>query len=198
MNLPNKLTLLRIIMIPVFVVIFYIPVLQDEVTIFNYDLTLANLVGVIVFAVAAFTDFLDGNIARKYNLVTTFGKFMDPLADKLLVMSALLISIEFNLMPAFVPIIILAREFMVTGIRTLAISEGKVIAASNLGKLKTVSQMVMIIVLLVLDVKKDMIFTNFSGVSIITDVLITIATLLTLISGYEYFSKNKHIIFASK
>lgn len=198
MNLPNKLTLLRIMMIPVFVIIFYIPVLQEETFSFiGLETTLANLIGLIVFAVAAFTDFLDGNIARKYNLVTTFGKFMDPLADKLLVTSALLISIELGLLPAFVAIIIISREFMVTGIRTLAISEGKVIAASPLGKAKTVSQMVLIIVLLLANIK-PFDFASYAIMNGVVDGLIVLATLLTLISGIDYFVKNKNIILASK
>lgn len=201
MNLPNKLTLLRILMIPIFVVIFYLPFLQIDIRFLSLDITLANIIAVIVFALAAFTDFLDGNIARKYKLVSTFGKFMDPLADKLLVASALLILIEINLLPAFVAILIISREFMVTGIRTLAISEGKVIAASPLGKAKTVSQIVMIISLLIFDLRVEqsyMVFTSFNIFNVIGDILIIIATLLTLISGYDYLVKNKDIIFASK
>lgn len=173
-------------MIPVFVVVYYL------------DIQYANIYAVIIFAVASFTDFLDGNIARKYNLVTTFGKFMDPLADKLLVLAALLMAVEKGLMPAFVPIIILSREFMVTGIRTLAASEGKVIAASPLGKAKTISQMVLIIVLLILNLENHILFVDFSLNSIIVDSLITVATGLTVISGYDYFMKNKHIILSSK
>lgn len=201
MNVPNKLTLLRIAMIPLFVVIFYIPALTEKVTIINVEVTLANMLGLIVFIIAAYTDRLDGKIARKYNLVTTFGKFMDPLADKLLVTSALLIAIELRLLPAFIPIIILSREFMVTGIRLLAVSEGKVIAASPLGKAKTVAQIVLIIALFVFDLKADnyySLFTTFDWEHLVVDSLITVATLLTVISGYDYLKKNKQIVFVSK
>ncbi|QVK16819.1 CDP-diacylglycerol--glycerol-3-phosphate 3-phosphatidyltransferase [Mycoplasmatota bacterium] len=203
MNLPNKLTLFRIFMIPLFVIVFYIPVLNQTISVLNHEITLANIIGIIIFAIAAYTDRLDGQIARKENLVTTFGKFMDPLADKLLVTAALLIAIELRLMPAFIPILIISREFMVTGIRLLAISEGKVIAASPLGKLKTVSQIVLIIALFLFDLKPDgihqyMMFTQYGVLNIIIDILMTIATLLTLISGYDYLQKNKKIIFLTK
>ncbi len=204
MNLPNKLTLLRIIMIPLFVVLFYIPALNDNnLTIFNTNIALSNLLGVVIFALAAYTDHLDGKIARKYNLITTFGKFMDPLADKLLVTAALLMAVELRLMPAFIPIIIISREFMVTGIRLLAITDGLVIAASSLGKLKTVSQIVLIIVLFLFNLHPEgnatyMMFTHFSVENIIVDVLMMIATLFTVVSGYDYLMKNKQIIFQSK
>jgi CDP-diacylglycerol--glycerol-3-phosphate 3-phosphatidyltransferase len=183
--------MLRILMIPLFVVLCYLPIPN------------ANIYAVVVFAVASFTDFLDGNIARKYNLVTTFGKFMDPLADKLLVTAALLMAIEGigsgdALLPAFVPIIILSREFMVTGIRTLAVGEGKIIAASPLGKAKTISQMILIIVLFIVNKGYSELFVELSLVNVVVIVLIALATLLTIISGADYFFKNKHIIFSSK
>lgn len=188
MNLPNKLTLLRILMIPLFVAVFYIPYLTKEsLTLLSHEISLSFLIGVIIFSIAAFTDFLDGNLARKYNQVTTFGKFMDPLADKLLVMSALLMALEYKLVPGYVAIIILAREFMVTGIRLLAVGEGNVIAASSLGKVKTISQIVMIIGLFILPPGKILII-----------ILIVIATVLTAVSGIDYFMKNKTIVFASK
>jgi len=190
-------------MIPLFVVVFYIPLFDQGVTIFGYEIALENIIAIIIFAIAAYTDRLDGQIARKYNLVTTFGKFMDPLADKLLVAAALLMAVELRLMPAFIPIIIISREFMVTGIRLLAISEGKVIAASSLGKLKTVSQIVLIIALFIFDLRPDatqqyMMFMKFDMMNIFIDVLMTIATLLTVISGYDYLMKNKAIVFSSK
>ena len=197
MNLPNRLTLLRILLIPVFVVIFYLPIDQNY-EFLNLTLSLVNLIALIIFCIAAFTDFLDGYYARKYNLVTTFGKFMDPLADKLLVLSALLMLIELDILPAFVAILILSRELMVTGIRTLAISEGKVIAASPLGKAKTVSQMLMIIFLLFVNSRGHVIFSELSIMLIIADVLIILATALTVISGYDYLMKNRKIIFSSK
>lgn len=203
LNLPNKLTLFRIAMIPLFVIVFYIPFLNQTVSILHHDVALANIIGILIFAIAAYTDRLDGQIARKNNLVTTFGKFMDPLADKLLVAAALLMAIELRLMPAFIPILIISREFMVTGIRLLAISEGKVIAASPLGKLKTVSQIVLIITVFLFDLRPDsfhqyMMFTQFDILNIIIDVLMTVATLLTLVSGYDYLMKNKKIVFLTK
>jgi CDP-diacylglycerol---glycerol-3-phosphate 3-phosphatidyltransferase len=202
MNLPNKLTLLRIAMIPLFVVIFYIPVLKEtSFSVGTLEFSLDYLLGFVVFAIAAYTDRLDGKIARRDNLITTFGKFMDPLADKLLVTSALLLGIELGLIPAFVAILIISREFMVTGIRLLAVGEGKVIAASNLGKAKTVSQMVMIIVLLLLPVERSMMFTYPDGFlvqAILADALISLATILTVVSGVDYLLKNKSIIFESK
>ena len=135
MNLPNKLTLLRVILIPFF--IFFL--LNNSFGKLGFWIALA------IFCVASFTDFLDGQIARKYNLVTNFGKFMDPLADKLLVCSALICFIELGILPAWMVIIIIAREFIISGFRLIASDNGVVIAASWWGKTKTVSQMVMII-----------------------------------------------------
>lgn len=201
MTLPNKLTLIRIVMIPIFVIIFYIsPLAEFDLNLGITSIPLSFLIGTIVFAIAAFTDFLDGNLARKYNLVTTFGKFLDPLADKLLVTSALLICVEFGLIPSWVAIIIISREFMVTGIRLLAMGEGKVIAASKMGKAKTISQIFMIIFLLLFPIERAGMFsyTNDVALAIILDVLVLIATLLTVVSGIDYFAKNKEIIFSSK
>ena len=195
MNLPNKLTMLRMILIPVMIV-FYL--LRNA-----FGLNVYWIMG-IIFVVASFTDFLDGHIARKRNIVTTFGKFMDPLADKLLVMTALLIIADVyakNLlgnmwMPFWVPLIILAREFIVTSVRLVAVNEGKVIAASNLGKAKTALTMLSIIwYLFALPI-------NFSDslsliVSIIGWTLMGGSVLMTLISGYDYVWKNRNIIFTS-
>lgn len=192
MNLPNKLTLFRIILIPFLVVASYIKPLQEIIIFQSADLTLANLLVLIIFCLAAFTDFLDGYLARKNNLITTFGKFMDPLADKLLVLAALIILLESKEIPGWVVIIILAREFLVTGIRLIAVSEQKVIAASKLGKLKTISQMVMIIVLLLNNYP-------FSLINIpMNYIFIYLACFLTLISGIDYFIKNKNIILEYK
>ena len=153
-----------------------------------------------MFAVASFTDFLDGHIARKHNLVTDFGKFMDPLADKLLVMTALIILLEqgkLNILGiglGFVVIIILAREFMVTGIRLIAVQNQKVIAASKLGKAKTVTQIIMIIVLLF-----DFSFSSsFDFADVIKLVVILVPFILTVVSGIDYFWKNKEIILSDK
>ena len=200
MNLPNKLTIGRMCAIPVVIAIALITQLE-EITIFG-SVTLDMLLLLVVFALASFTDFLDGYLARKNNLVTNFGKFMDPLADKLLVMSTLIVLLEkgkfnvFGISLGFAIIIILAREFAITGLRTLAADNNKVIAASKLGKFKTVSQMVMIIFLL-FDCYPFALIGEY-GRDITALVLITIATLLTLISGIDYFIKNAHVLKETK
>ncbi|HHX78654.1 MAG TPA: CDP-diacylglycerol--glycerol-3-phosphate 3-phosphatidyltransferase [Acholeplasmataceae bacterium] len=200
MNLPNKLTMFRVLLIPVIIVISLISSLQ-QIFIFS-EVTVGNFIILIIFGIASFTDFLDGNIARKRNLVTEFGKFMDPLADKLLVISTMLILLEqgkfqaFNFGLGFILIIIIAREFIVTGIRLLAVQNNVVIAASKLGKAKTVSQMFMVIILLL----ECLPFSLLAGSSkdITSLVIISIAGILTLVSGIDYFIKNKEIILKSK
>ena len=175
MNLPNKLTVLRVIMVPFFV--FFM--LTDVGGPAN------KLIALILFCVASLTDMLDGKIARKYNLVTNFGKFMDPLADKLLVCSAMICMIEMGKLPAWIVIVIIAREFIISGFRLVASDNGIVIAASYWGKFKTVFQMAMIIVLI----------ADFGGVfDIIAQVLIWIALALTIISLIDYVVKNKEVL----
>jgi CDP-diacylglycerol--glycerol-3-phosphate 3-phosphatidyltransferase len=203
MNLPNKLTIARMFAIPIIIVVALIPYFS-EVTLFgtNSPVTLENIIILIIFAIASFTDYLDGHLARKHNLITNFGKFMDPLADKLLVLTALIYLLErgriaaFGFSLGFVVTIILAREFFVTGIRLLAVDNQVVIAASHLGKAKTVSQMCMIILLLV----NNYPITLLGGAAkdITSLVMISIAGLLTVISGIDYFMKNKDIILKSK
>ncbi|WP_042272918.1 CDP-diacylglycerol--glycerol-3-phosphate 3-phosphatidyltransferase [[Clostridium] dakarense] len=180
MNLPNKLTLFRIFLIPVFILVML------------FDIPNKLLIACIVFIIAAITDAMDGNIARKHNLVTDFGKFMDPLADKLLVISALICMIEVDLVAGWMVIIIVARELTVSILRAIAAADGKVIAASSGGKLKTISQMIAIPLLLL--------GANFNNSLLITigDITILIATLLTLYSGWEYLYKNKHLFMDSK
>ena len=200
MNLPNKLTVARMCAIPVFIIVTLIPQLRETFVFSN--VTLEELICLVIFCVASFTDFLDGHIARKYNLVTNFGKFMDPLADKLLVLSTLIALLEmgklnvFGVGLGFVITIILARELAITGLRTIAADNGVVIAASNLGKYKTVSQMVMLI-FLIIDCYP---FAFFGAMAkdITALVLISIATLLTIISGIDYFVKNGHVLKNSK
>lgn len=200
MNLPNKLTIGRMCAIPVVIAIALITKLE-EITVFG-SVTLDMLLLLVVFALASFTDFLDGYLARKNNLVTNFGKFMDPLADKLLVMSTLIVLLEkgkfnvFDISLGFAIIIILAREFAITGLRTLAADNNTVIAASKLGKYKTVSQMVMILFLLI-DCYPFALIGNL-GRDITALVLITVATFLTLISGIDYFIKNAHVLKETK
>jgi CDP-diacylglycerol--glycerol-3-phosphate 3-phosphatidyltransferase len=176
-------------MIPLIVIIPFIPGLEREVL---DGVTLSNLLVLIVFCIAAFTDFLDGYIARKYNLVTDFGKFMDPLADKLLVFAAFILLIDMGRIPGWIVTVIIAREFMVTGIRLLASNNNLVIAASKLGKAKTISQMFTIIVLLLNNFP-------FSNINIpVGMILMYLAAFLTVVSGIDYFIKNKEIILKSK
>lgn len=170
MNLPNKLTMLRIILIPFFIVFLML----------GYNYWAAG-----IFVAASLTDALDGMIARRCNLVTNFGKIMDPLADKLLVVSALICMVELGWIPGWMVIVILAREFTITGLRAVAAGEGIIIAAGRSGKLKTVFQMVAITVLLL----KDWPFTLFTEFPVGT-VLLWVAVALTVYSGVEYIVKN--------
>ncbi|MCI9596339.1 MAG: CDP-diacylglycerol--glycerol-3-phosphate 3-phosphatidyltransferase [Firmicutes bacterium] len=173
MNLPNKLTLLRIIAIPVFIVVLMMG--------YGYAAT-------VIFIAAALTDMLDGKIARKYDLVTNFGKLMDPLADKLLVMSALVCLVELGSVPGWMVIVILAREFAVTGLRQVAASEGIVIAAGTTGKIKTITQMIAIPLLLL-----DNWPGRYIGVPL-DQIFLWIAVIMTIISGVEYIIKNKQLL----
>ena len=176
MNLPNKLTLFRVILIPFFVFFLLAPYFEGY----------GNYIAVAVFIVASITDFLDGKIARKYNLVTNFVKFMDPLADKLLVSSALICLVALNKIPAWVVIVIIAREFIISGFRLVAADNGVVIAASYWGKFKTAFQMVTVIVLIL----------NIPGevFAVIGTVLIYISLVLTVISLIDYIAKNKDVL----
>jgi len=192
MNLPNKLTMVRVILIPVMVAVYlFFPLFSWG----GYPMFL--LLG-LIFAAGSFTDFLDGYIARKRNLVTTFGKFMDPLADKLLVMTALLIlmdsarDIVTMWMPFWIPLIILSRELIVTSIRLVAVGEGNIIAASPWGKAKTFATMGAIAIYFFL------VPLGWTGFGVIGIILMSFAVGLTLISGFDYFWKNRHLIFASK
>lgn len=175
MNLPNKLTTLRVIMIPFFV--FFLLWQNGE----NYTF---RMIALALFIVASLTDLLDGKIARKYNLVTNFGKFMDPLADKLLVCSALICLIELNALPAWMVIIIISREFIISGFRLIASDNGVVIAASYWGKFKTTFQMVSV-VLLILDIP---------ALALVTTICVWIALVLTIVSLVDYIYKNHKIL----
>ena len=189
MNLPNKLTLLRILIVPIIVIIPFIKFFDKTVvfTITN-PVTIANLIVLGLFIIASFTDYLDGHLARKNNQITDFGKLMDPLADKILVVATLIVLLEWGRMYGWAIIMIVAREFLVTGIRQLGVAKGQVIAASYFGKAKTVTQMVTIIYLLIFA-------PGFDGVTqIIGFVLICIATILTVASGLDYVIKNKNLI----
>ncbi len=191
MTIPNMLTLLRIILIiPLIVVSQMNSLYTDEQLI--ADVYLGNWIMLGIFVVASLTDFLDGYLARKWNQVTSFGKFADPLADKLLVFASLLYFITTGLVADWVVMIILAREFIVTGVRLVAASEGKVIAASNLGKYKTASTMLAIIFLYI----NPLVQIESIEMSV-GDIIMIIAVALTIISGIDYFWKNKDIVLES-
>ena len=170
MNLANKLTMFRVILIPVFLIVLYA------------DFEYCKYAALVIFAVASFTDFLDGHIARSRNLVTDFGKFMDPLADKVLVMTAMIVFVAWGQMPAWVFAIVLARELAVSGLRMIAATDGKVIAAAWSGKIKTASTMVCIILML-LPIPQ-----------VLNTVCWIVILVTTVYSGLEYFIKNKHVI----
>ncbi len=175
MNTPNKLTLLRVIMVPFFVLFM----LTDLGGAGN------KWIALILFVVASLTDMLDGYLARRDNLVTNFGKFMDPLADKLLVTSALICFVELGDLPAWMVIVIIAREFIISGFRLIAADNGVVIAANYWGKLKTVSQMIMIILLI----------ADLGGAfTILEQIFIWLALLLTIISLVDYIWKNRQVL----
>ena len=175
MTLPNKLTIIRVCLIPFFVA----ALLFDHGN--NYTM---RIVANVLFIVASLTDLFDGKIARKYNLVTNFGKFMDPLADKLLVCSALICLIELGQLPAWVVIIIISREFIISGFRLVAADNGVVIAASYWGKFKTTFQMAAVIL---------MIF-NIPALTLVTNIVVVIAVALTIISLVDYVAKNIKIL----
>ncbi len=176
MNLPNKLTILRIVIIPLFVLFLYVD-------------NMNSYIAALLFIVASLTDLLDGKIARKYNLVTNFGKFMDPLADKLLVCSALIALVDIEKLAGWIVIIIIARDFIINGLRVLAADNGIVIAASYWGKLKTTCQMIMIVLLIVdLDIPYMYVINNF---------FVYIALILTIISLFDYIYKNYKVLMKS-
>lgn len=177
MNLPNKLTLFRVILIPFF--LFFL--------LTGYGGAYSRWIALGIFVVASLTDLLDGKIARKYHLVTNFGKFMDPLADKLLVCSAMIAFIELGQMPSWVVIIIISREFAISGFRLVAADNDVVIAASWWGKIKTVSQMVMVILMI----------ANIEQLALVTEIVMWLALALTLISMIDYFIKNRGVMKGS-
>ena len=174
MNLPNKLTILRMIMIVPFVVFMLAPIGGAA----------GKWIALALFVIASLTDLLDGKIARKYNLVTTFGKFMDPLADKLLVCSAMICLVEMGRIPAWIVIIIISREFIISGFRLVASDKGVVIAASWWGKFKTTFQMAMIVLMI----------ADLPVLAIVTQIVMWIALILTVVSLADYLMKNKDVM----
>ncbi len=189
MNTPNKLTILRVLLVPIFLIFLMIEQIP-----YHY------IYALVFFIAASLTDLLDGYLARKNNQVTTFGKFLDPLADKVLVLAAMICFIELGLASAIAVIIIVAREFMVTSIRLVASTTGgKVIAASMIGKVKTVIQMVAIIAtLLMLSFNQFVSITQYINISLFSNVLMWIAATITVISGAEYLIQNKSAINTTK
>jgi CDP-diacylglycerol--glycerol-3-phosphate 3-phosphatidyltransferase len=204
MNLPNRITLIRVFILPLIIVIPLLAKINPESNFLckdiiikgvlesgRFNITWCNLIILIIFILASITDAIDGHIARSRNLVTDFGKFLDPLADKLLVTCAMLVLMEEGRLWGWVVAIILAREFAITGLRSVAASNGTVIAASIYGKLKTIVQMVMIVVLLLNNFPFSIIYIH-TGIYIPFDIImIGLATLLTIVSGVDYFIKNK-------
>ncbi len=178
MNTANKITILRVILVPVFMILFML------------DSQGARYASLAVFVIASITDALDGYIARHYNQITSFGKFVDPLADKMLTTAAFLILLYKGIINPWAVMIILAREFMVTGVRLLAAADGNVIAASFWGKLKTVSQMVAIIAAIILT---DPFFPAAAS-AVITNILVWISVLFAALSGIDYLWKNRKLI----
>ena len=184
MNLPNKLTLFRVFLIVPFVV----ALLGGHEGWFGVSSTVADWIALALFILASLTDFVDGWIARKYNLVTNFGKFMDPLADKLLVGAALVALVEMERIPGWIVIVIISREFIISGFRLIAADSNVVIAASYWGKFKTVFQMVMVCLMIA------NLGTVWVGMKWLTDICMWIALALTVISLVDYILKNKGVL----
>ena len=195
MNLANKLTIFRMILVPLMVIVPFLGI-NNEIL----GIPLSYIIIDIIFIIASITDKLDGYIARSRNQVTTFGKFLDPIADKILVLAAMLMLVEFDKLPAWIPVIVLAREFIVSGYRLIAVEKGgKVVAASVWGKLKTVTQMIAII-LAFLDVNAfgACFKGNLTGFALILNAIVTIMmiiqTIATIFSGYEYLKEGKDLL----
>ena len=188
MNIPNRITLSRIFLIPIFILLLSFPLDWGSWSIGTTTLPIVHFVAATIFIVASGTDWLDGYYARKYDLITNLGKFLDPMADKLLVTAAYVLLIELGLAPAWVVILILSREFAITGLRLVAAGEGIVLAASSMGKLKTTFQLLSIIFLLL---------HNFPFSYLgwpIGEIMLYLALILTIVSGIDYFIKNWHIM----
>lgn len=192
MNLPNKMTLSRILLIPIFIILLTIPFNWSGWSIGETILPVSHFAAALLFIIAAATDWVDGHYARKYQLVTNLGKFLDPLADKLLVAAALILLVEQGLAPGWIAIIIISREFAVTGLRLVAAGEGIVLAAGNMGKLKTATQMIAIAALLLHHFPFSYIGIPFGLI------MLYISLFFTIISGVDYFVKNWHVMRDSK
>lgn len=194
MNLANKLTIFRIILVPILVIFAYLPIDGDV-----YGISVPMIIMDVIFIIASVTDKLDGYIARSRNQITTFGKFLDPLADKILVLTAMIVLVEKLKLPAWIPVIVLAREFIVSGFRLVAVEKGGiVIAASIWGKLKTVTQMIAIIFAFI-DIGSffEFVSGNLTGIylviNVISSVMMAISVVATVLSGIDYLMKGKEI-----
>lgn len=188
MNIANRLTIARIVMIPVFLLMMCFP--KDAlgtVNVFQSNLSVSWILAMIIFTIASITDFLDGYLARKYHLITNFGKFADPLADKLLVMTAFITLVGAGVIPMWIVAVIVCRELAVTGLRLLLVNDGEVLAAAWPGKVKTATQMLAIIFLLIDDFPvKGLPFS-------VGTILLYVCLVATVYSGVDYFIKNKHV-----
>ena len=196
MNLPNKLTMFRIALVPILALVWLFPYDEFNISFISFEagntsVSLLNIIILLIFAIASFTDFLDGQIARKNNLVTTFGKFADPIADKLLVNVVLIIMVAKGMIPVVPVILMLARDTIVDGCRMIASQNGVVVAAGMLGKLKTVLQMITIILVLLNNLPFELLYLPVS------DIVLWFATFISLASGYSYFIQLKDYIFES-
>lgn len=195
MNLPNKLTLFRIILVPIMVIISFFNIPGSFLGISTTMWILE-----IIFIIASITDKLDGHLARKNNQITNFGKFLDPIADKILVVATMIMFVEFGKLPAWIPIIVIFREFVVSGYRLIAVqSEGKVVAANIWGKTKTVTQMIAIILMFLDNNAYGELFKGgLSGfafaMNLATTLIMTISVIATIFSGYEYLKDGKDLL----
>ena len=196
MNLPNQLTIGRLFLTALFVAVMSIPdQLLKSVHLLDYRITIATL----FFLIASLTDFLDGYIARRLNLVTDFGKLMDPLVDKILTSAVFIILSKEDMIPAWITITIISREFLVTGLRLLASNQGKVLSADSLGKWKTTSQIIVASYFLTILGSNEPIlkYLEFINQPMFGDLLIIICTTITIVSGWSYLSKNRELVKTS-
>ena len=213
MNIPNKLTVLRIILVPIMVIVYYYGVLSESnITFLN--IPIINWIIIVIFGIASYTDHLDGKLARKNNKVTTFGKFADPLADKILVLTAMLLLVEDGKLPAWIPAIILFREFVVSGYRLIAVQKnGNVVAANIWGKVKTVTQMIAIILMFLnnydyfqfvfrtssiekMQISSMLIYmpTGEYVINILATIFMTVSVIATIFSGWTYLKESKEFL----
>lgn len=190
-NLPNKITVSRVVLIPIFMIFMLVDFGFGEIVVLGTEMQVSHLIGGLLFMFAAATDWVDGFLARKYNLVTNMGKFLDPLADKLLVSAALIILVELGSAPSWIVIVIISREFAVTGLRLIMAGGGEVVAANQLGKIKTVAQILAIISLLFNNIYFGSIGVPFGMI------MLYIALIFTVWSGVDYFYKNRRVLLES-